>query len=154
MPPSPPVASREATPVIRYRVRDLVRVYTDPCACGRTGFRFHIIGRSDDMIKVKGVNVFPAAVKGVIQSYAPDTTGEFRIVLPHEGPSFGENLTIKVEGATHLEPQALEALGEKLRKAIREKLVFTPRIEWIAAGSLERSQYKVEYFEKAYQLKG
>ena len=146
--------SREATPVIRYRVRDLVRVYTDPCACGRTGFRFHIIGRSDDMIKVKGVNVFPAAVKGVIQSFAPDTTGEFRIVLPHEGPSFGENLTIKVEGAKHLEPQALEALGEKLRKAIRGKLVFTPRIEWIAAGSLERSQYKVEYFEKAYQLKG
>ena len=146
--------SREATPVIRYRVRDLVRVYTDPCACGRTGFRFHIIGRSDDMIKVKGVNVFPAAVKGVIQSFAPDTTGEFRIVLPHEGPSFGENLTIKVEGAKHLEPQALEALGEKLRRAIREKLVFTPRIEWIAAGSLERSQYKVEYFEKAYQKKG
>jgi len=146
--------NREATPVIRYRVRDMVRVYTDPCVCGRTGFRFHIIGRSDDMIKVKGVNVFPSAVKGVIQSFAPDTTGEFRIVLPHAGPSFGENLTIKVEGGEHLKPKELEMLGENLRKAIREKLVFTPRIEWIAAGSLERSLYKVEYFEKAFQEKG
>jgi len=146
--------NREATPVIRYRVRDMVRVYTDPCVCGRTGFRFHIIGRSDDMIKVKGVNVFPSAVKGVIQSFAPDTTGEFRIVLPHAGPSFGENLTIKVEGGEHLKPKEFEMLGENLRKAIREKLVFTPRIEWIAAGSLERSQYKVEYFEKTFQEKG
>ena len=85
--------NREATPVIRYRVRDMVQVFTDHCPCGRTGFRFHIIGRSDDMIKVKGVNVFPAAIKGVIQRFAPDTTGEFRLVLPHAGPSFGENLT-------------------------------------------------------------
>jgi phenylacetate-CoA ligase len=143
--------NREATPVIRYRVRDMVRVYTDPCRCGRTSFRFHIIGRSDDMIKVKGVNVFPAAVKGVIQSFAPDTTGEFRIVLPHPGPTFGENLTLKVEGGKHLEPEALEKLGQKLRKMIRERLVFTPRIEWIPAESLERSQYKVEYFERAYR---
>ena len=142
--------NREATPVIRYRVRDMVRVYTDPCNCGRTGFRFHIIGRSDDMIKVKGVNVFPSAVKGVIQSFAPDTTGEFRIVLPHPGPSFGENLTIKIEAGEHLKPEELEILGDKLRKAIRGKLVFTPRIEWIPTGSLERSQYKVEYFEKTY----
>jgi phenylacetate-CoA ligase len=143
--------NREATPVIRYRVRDMIRVYTKPCVCGRTGFRFHIIGRSDDMIKVKGVNVFPSAVKGVIQSFLPDTTGEFRIILPHEGPSFGENLTIKVEGGEHLKPEDLNKLGKNLRKAIREKLVFTPKIEWVSSGSLERSQYKVEYFEKIYQ---
>jgi phenylacetate-CoA ligase len=142
---------REATPVIRYRVRDIVRIYTDPCACGRTGFRFHIIGRSDDMIKVKGVNVFPSAVKGVIQSFVPDTTGEFRIVLPHKGPSFGENLTIKVEVREGLQPEELKRLGENMIRVIREKLVFTPRIEWIPAESLERSQYKVEYFERAYQ---
>lgn len=103
------------------------------------------------MIKVKGVNVFPSAVKGVIQSFAPDTTGEFRIVLPHAGPSFGENLTIKVEGRENLQPEEFEKLEENLRKAIREKLVFTPRIEWIPAESLERSQYKVEYFERTYQ---
>jgi len=140
--------NREATPVIRYRVRDMVRVFTSPCQCGRTGFRFQVIGRTDDMIKVKGVNVFPSAVKGVIQSFAPETTGEFRIVLPHPGPSFGENLTIKVEYAENIKEEALEELGAKLRTAIREKLVFSPIIKWIPPGTLERSQYKVDYFEK------
>ena len=145
--------NREATPLIRYRVRDMVRVYMDPCKCGRTSFRFHIIGRSDDMIKVKGINVFPSAVKGVIQSFVPDTTGEFRIVLPHAGPSFGENLTIKVEIRENSKPEERERVEDNLIRVIREKLVFTPRIEWIPAESLERSQYKVEYFERAYQGK-
>lgn len=143
--------NREATPVIRYRVRDMVRVFTSPCSCGRTGFRFQVIGRTDDMIKVKGVNVFPSAVKGVIQSFAPETTGEFRIVLPHPGPSFGENLTIKVEYGEHANKEALEELGARLRTAIRENLVFTPVVEWVSPGTLERSQYKVEYFEKSYE---
>ncbi|MBS3809941.1 MAG: AMP-binding protein [Desulfobacterales bacterium] len=143
--------NREATPVIRYRVRDMVRVYTDPCDCGRTSFRFHVIGRSDDMIKVKGVNVFPAAVKGIIQSFAPETTGEFRIVLPYKGTYFGENLTIKIEKKGQPGPEKLKDLGERIRQTIREKLVFTPKIEWVEEGTFERTQYKVEYFEKAYE---
>jgi len=143
--------NREATPVIRYRVRDMVRVYTKPCPCGRTGFRFHVIGRSDDMIKVKGVNVFPSAVKGVIQSFVPKTTGEFRIVLPHPGPSFGENLTIKVEYSKEVNTEDLEDLATELKTAIKQQLVFTPIIEWVPEGTFERSQYKVEYFEKLYE---
>ena len=141
--------NREATPVIRYRVRDMVRVYTDPCPCGRTGFRFHVIGRSDDMIKVKGINVFPAAVKGVIQSLCPDA--EMRIVLPHQGPSFGDNITIKVEQAGEATPEQLEDLGRKLQAAIKQKLDFTPVIQWVPADTFEKSQYKVEYFEKTYE---
>lgn len=145
--------NREATPVIRYRVRDMVRLYTKPCPCGRSGFRFHVIGRSDDMIKVKGVNVFPAAVKGIIQSFTPQATGEFRIVLPYPGPSYGENLTIKVEYGGQVKTEDLPILAEKLKTTIKEKLVFTPVIEWITEGSLERSQYKVAYFEKAFDEK-
>jgi phenylacetate-CoA ligase len=143
--------NREATPVIRYRVRDMARVFTSPCQCGRTGFRFQVIGRTDDMIKVKGVNVFPSAVKGVIQSFSPETTGEFRIVLPHPGPSFGENLTIKVEYGENIKKEDLEQLGVKLRTAIREKLVFSPVLEWLSPGALQRSQYKVAYFERSYE---
>lgn len=142
--------ARQATPVIRYRVRDRVRVYTDPCPCGRTGFRFHIIGRSDDMIKVKGVNVFPGAVKGVIQEFVPETTGEMRIVLPHPGPAYGENITIKIEHGEEVTEDRLKALEERICKQIREQLVFTPKIAWVPAGTLERSRYKVTYFEKAY----
>ena len=143
--------NREATPVIRYRVRDMVRVYAEACPCGRTGFRFHVIGRSDDMIKIKGVNVFPGAVKGLIQEFAPRTTGEFRIVLPHPGPSFGENLTLKIEYGENIPEGELEALGEELRKAIRDRLQFTPVVNLLPPNTLERSQYKVEYFEKTYE---
>ena len=143
--------NREATPVIRYRVRDMVRIYTDPCPCGRTSFRFQVIGRSDDMIKVKGVNVFPAAVKGIIQSFSPSTTGEFRIVLPHPGTSFGDNLAIKVEYDDNLKKEKLTLLGETIRTKIREKLVFTPNIQWVPSGTFARSQYKVEYYEKEYE---
>ena len=60
---------REATPVLRYRCRDMVRINAEPCPCGRTSFRFTVIGRSDDMLKVKGVNVYPSAVKDVISSF-------------------------------------------------------------------------------------
>lgn len=142
--------NREATPVIRYRVRDMVCVYTDPCPCGRTSFRFQVIGRSDDMIKVKGVNVFPAAVKGIIQSFTPSTTSEFRIVLPHPGPAFGDNLAIKVEYDENFKNEELAMLGESIKTKIREKLVFTPNIQWVPSGTFSRSQYKVEYFEKDY----
>ncbi len=143
--------NREATPVIRYRVKDMVRVYVDPCSCGRTGFRFHVIGRSDDMIKVKGVNVFPGAVKGLIQEFVPRTTGEFRIVLPHPGPTFGENLVVKIEHGENIQEDALESLSEELKKSIRERFQFTPIVDLVAPNTLERSQYKVEYFEKAYE---
>jgi len=141
--------NREATPVIRYRVRDMVKVYTGKCPCGRTGFRFHVIGRSDDMIKVKGINVFPAAVKGVIQSICPDS--EMRIVLPHKGPSFGDNITIKVEQAGGASPEQLEEIGDRIRTAVRKKLDFTPVIQWVPPNTFEKSQYKVDYFERAYE---
>ena len=103
------------------------------------------------MIKVKGVNVFPAAVKGIIQSFTPFTTGEFRIVLPHPGPSFGQNLAIKVEYKDDFTEEELIKMGERLKKKIREELVFTPVIQWVPSGTLTRSQYKVEYFEKNYE---
>lgn len=141
---------REATPVIRYRIRDVVRVQTGDCACGRTSFRFRVIGRTDDMLKVKGVNVFPAAVKNVIASFSPRTTGEMRIVLRKPGPAVGENLRIKVEHGSGLSPAELEDLKESLTRAIREKLVFKPVIELVPPDTFPKSEYKIEYFEKLF----
>jgi phenylacetate-CoA ligase len=142
---------REATPVLRYRCRDLVRVFTSPCACGRTSFRFTVLGRSDDMLKVKAVNVFPSAVKDVICSFMPEVTGEFRIVLREPGPAINTNLEIKVERGHEFPPEREGELAERLTRTIKEKLVFTPVIEMIGAGTLPRSEYKIEYFERAYE---
>lgn len=142
---------REATPVLRYRCRDMVRVFTSPCPCGRTSFRFTVLGRSDDMIKVKGVNVYPSAVKDVICSFVPEVTGEFRIVLREPGPYINTNLELKIERGEDFPADEAEELAEKLKRTIREKLVFTPVIEIITAGTLPRSEYKIEYFERAYE---
>jgi len=142
---------REATPVIRYRIRDVVRIEEGECPCGRTSFRFRVIGRTDDMLKVKGVNVFPAAVKEVISSFAPRTTGEMRIVLKKRGPAIGESLPIRVEHGAGLSPAELEDLRQELTSTIRQKLVFRPIIELVPPDTFPRSEYKIEYFEKLYE---
>jgi phenylacetate-CoA ligase len=142
---------REATPVIRYRCRDLVRAYAEKCSCGRTSMRFHVIGRSDDMLKVKGVNVFPAAVKDVVSSFIPRTTGEMRIVLNEPGPAIGTNLEIKVEYGEGVKKSDLEALASEIKQTIKQKLVFSPIITMIPPQTLPRSQYKIEYFERTYE---
>jgi phenylacetate-CoA ligase len=142
---------REATPVVRYRIRDVVSVRAGECACGRTSFRFRVIGRTDDMLKVKGVNVFPAAVKEVIGSFEPRTTGEMRIVLEKPGPAVAKNLPIKVEHGPDLTPADLERLKEDLTRTIREKLVFRAAIELVPPDTFPKSEYKIEYFEKLYE---
>ena len=142
---------RRATPVIRYRCRDMVRAYFEKCRCGRTSMRFYVIGRSDDMLKVKGVNVFPSAVKDVVSSFMPRTTGEMRIVLLEPGPAIGTNLEIKVEYGRDVKPAEIERLAGEIRETIKKKLVFTPVITMIGPETLPRSQYKIEYFERAYE---
>ncbi len=142
---------REATPVIRYRCRDWVRVFTSPCPCGRTSFRFTVLGRTDDMLKVKAVNVFPSAVKDVICSFMPETTGEFRIVLRKPGPYINTNLELKIEHGEDFPAGRREELAARLRQTMREKLAFTPVVEMIPPGTLPRSEYKIEYFERAYE---
>lgn len=142
---------REATPVLRYRCRDMVRVFTSPCPCGRTSFRFTVFGRSDDMLKVKGVNVFPSAVKDVICSFMPETTGEFRIVLHAPGPAIGTNLELKIECGEAVPAERWGELAERIKKTVKEKLAFTPVIRMIPPNTLTRSEYKIDYFERAYE---
>ena len=77
---------REASPLLRMRSHDLMQVFTDPCPCGRTSFRFRILGRSDDMFIVKGVNVFPLAIQATLLGLAPRVTGEFQVVIDRPPP--------------------------------------------------------------------
>ena len=74
-----------------------------------------------------------------------------RIVLPHPGPTYGDNLVIKVERGEQTDEAELEALAAEIRRTIREQLVFTPVIQWVDPNTFERSQYKVTYFEKAWE---
>ena len=103
------------------------------------------------MLKVKAVNVFPSAVKDVICSFMPETTGEFRIVLYEPGPAINTNLELKIEYGEQTPPDRTGDLAERLKRTIKEKLVFSPVVKMIPPNTLPRSEYKIDYFERAYE---
>ncbi len=142
---------REATPVVRYRCRDFVRVFTSSCPCGRTSFRFTVLGRCDEMIRVRGVGVFPSAVKDVICSFVPEVTGEFRIVLRGPGPVIDTALELKVEYGESFLEERVDELARRLGKAVEEKLALAPVLSMVPPYTLQRSEYKMDYFEHSYE---
>ena len=137
--------------LIRQSLGDIHQVFTEPCPCGRSGFRYKIAGRSDDMLKVKGVMVYPSHIKGVINEYVPRVTGEMRIVLDEKPPRVVPPLKVRVEYAAGLSQAELEALGNEIVEAMSKRLKISPRILWAEPGSLERSHYKGQTFEKTYE---
>ena len=97
---------RKACPLIRLRSRDVIQVYTEPCKCGRKSFRFHLLGRSDDMFIVKGVNVFPLGVQEALLSLVPKITAEFFILLGQAPPiDYAPQVYLEVTKETELEQQ-------------------------------------------------
>ncbi|MCX5997188.1 MAG: phenylacetate--CoA ligase family protein [Chloroflexi bacterium] len=137
--------------LIRNSLGDIHQIFTDPCPCGRSGFRYKVIGRSDDMLKVKGVMVYPGSIKGVINEFVPRVTGEMRIVLDERPPRVVPPLKIKVEYAEGTTMQELEALANEITESMSRRIKINPQILWIEPGSLERSHYKGKTFEKLYE---
>ncbi len=131
---------REAAPLLRFRSNDRVVVRTSPCGNGRTGPRIRVVGRTDDLLIVRGVNVWPSAIQDVVAGFRPDTTGALRIVLPKPGPAADPPLPIEVEHGE--EARNLPALARALETALREKLIFTARVELVPPGTLPRSTMK------------
>jgi phenylacetate-CoA ligase len=138
---------------MRQSMGDIHQVFTDPCPCGRTGFRYKVIGRADDMLKVKGVMVYPSHIKGVINEFVPRVSGELRIVLDEKPPRVVPPLKIRVEHAEGVAGTKLEALEKEIVETMSSRLKITPKILWVEPGSLERSHYKGQVFEKTYEEK-
>jgi phenylacetate-CoA ligase len=134
-----------STPLLRFRTRDHVRLSVGACSCGRTAPRVRCIGRTDDMLIVRGVNVFPSAVREVVNEFTPDVTGVIMIRPRAAGVRQEPPLPVRVEIA----PGAgSEGLAERIRARLRDKLVVTTEIELTPAGSLPRSEYKSKLVEK------
>lgn len=129
---------------------DIWQVFTDPCPCGRSGWRYKIIGRVDDMLKVKGVMVYPAAIDGVITGFVPRVTGEFRIVLDTKPPRVVPPLKLKVEYGENIKENELETLSKEIEEKMHATLRITPKIIWVPPYSLERTSGKTKFIEKAY----
>jgi phenylacetate-CoA ligase len=133
-------------PFMRYALGDLLQVWTSPCVCGKPGIRFKILGRTDDMLTVKGVNVYPQAIAAVIARFRPQLTGAFRIRLDRPGPLVQPPLRLRVEHAG-LEAPDLAALEDRLVAEFRESLHVRPQFEWLAPGALPREAGKTRLIE-------
>ncbi len=139
-----------AAPLLRFRTRDHVVVHTSPCPCGRTGPRVRCVGRTDDMLIVRGVNVFPSAVREVVGGFAPSVSGNIVVRPASPGVKQDPPLPIAVELARG--EQAEPSLADAIRDRLRAVLVVQASVELVPWGSIERSEYKsrlVERKEKA-----
>ena len=134
-----------AAPLLRFRTRDHVEVRTSPCRCGRTGPRLRCIGRTDDMLIVRGVNVFPSAVREVVGAFEPDVSGH--ILVRPQAPGVKQEPPLPV--CVELAPGAVAdaALAEAIRERLRNVLVVQTRVELVPWGSLGRSEYKSRLIE-------
>jgi phenylacetate-CoA ligase len=135
-----------AAPLLRFRTRDHVDVRTSQCPCGRTGPRIRCIGRTDDMLIVRGVNVFPSAIREVVSQFAPAVSGQIRIRPQAAGVKQEPPLRVAVELAPN--PADDPSLADAIRERIRSVLVVQTRIELVPFGTLERSEYKSKLVER------
>ncbi|MFQ6022887.1 MAG: phenylacetate--CoA ligase family protein [Acidiferrobacterales bacterium] len=130
--------ARECQPLVRFRTADIIVITgTQPCACRRTVPRFRVIGRSDDMVVVRGINVFPTAVAAVINDFS-ELSGEYRILL--EGPGPYDQLPLEVELAPDRE--ATETLADAVADAIKYHISVSARVTLAAPQSLPRTAGK------------
>jgi phenylacetate-CoA ligase len=133
---------REAMPLLRYRTRDITSVIAEPCRCGRTHRRIaRITGRSDDMLIIRGVNVFPQQIERVLMSL-PQVGRNYVILI--EGL---DDLTVKVELTANGfdgRVEHLAALQKQLVDGLRAEILVKPRVELVAPGSLPVAEGKAK----------
>lgn len=142
---------REASPLIRFRSRDHVRVSMSPTPSGRTAPRIITLGRTDDMLIVRGVNVFPSAVRDVAASFVPLTTGHIQIVLERPGPLVSPPLAVEVEVSDGVPADRQGQVSERLRTALRDRLHVNCDIRLVAAGALPRTATKTQYVRRGWE---
>jgi phenylacetate-CoA ligase len=137
----------EGGPFMRYALGDLLQVFTEPCLCGMPGIRFKIIGRADEMLIVKGVNIYPEAIKSALLKFTPRLTGIFRIILDKPGPLVQPPLRIRLEYGEGVNEQDFPDLERQIVAYFKEEVRITPKFEWVPPETLPREMKKTQYIE-------
>ncbi len=135
-----------AAPLLRFRTRDHVLVQTSACPCGRTGPRIRCIGRTDDMLIVRGVNIFPSAIREIVSGF-PEANGQIVVRPASDGVKQEPPLPVSVELAKGAVPEP--ALADAIADRVREVLVVRVEVELVPFGSLRRSEYKSALVERS-----
>lgn len=137
--------TKEALPLIRYRTRDISVLYPEPCICGRTHVRMNrVMGRTDDMLIIRGVNVFPSQIESVLLEIG-ETEPHYQLIVDRDGNL--DDLEIWVEISEKLfsdEVRKLEELGSKIKREILSTLGISARIKLVEPKTIARSEGKAK----------
>ena len=133
--------AKEATPLIRYRTRDITRIIPGSCTCGAILPRHsRIRGRTDDMFKFRGVNIYPSSVDRLL-SDIPGLGSEYQVHLTRDNRG-RDHMFIRVESGEGVEVGRGDELGREVRYVIKHKLLVTPEVQVVGYGELPRSDRK------------
>jgi phenylacetate-CoA ligase len=132
---------REAMPLLRYRTRDLTRVLGRSCPCGRNHIRLdRMRGRSDDMMVLRGVNIFPIQIEKILMQF-PELGNNYLITLTTDENN--DNMTVEVELAEGTDDYAaLEKLTKSITRALKDEILLTPIVRLVSRGTLPVSEGK------------
>jgi len=136
---------REGMPILRYRTKDLTRIVPGECPCGRTHRRIERIkGRTDDMMILKGVNIFPIQIEKKLMGI-PGVGKNFLIILDREG--YNDHMTIKVEVERQFfdgDLKHLEGLRKRIVEELKSDILITPKVDLVTPESLPQSEGKAK----------
>ena len=133
---------REAMPLIRYRTRDLTRILTEECPCGRTHRRLdRMKGRSDDMFIVKGVNIFPMQIEKILMQF-PELGTNYLITIEPIDNNDVIFVDVELASLTTDNYSELQNLGKEITRRIKDEILVTPKVRLVSKGSLPQSEGK------------
>ena len=133
---------REAMPLIRYRTRDLTRVLGRTCPCGRNHIRLdRMRGRSDDMIVLRGVNIFPIQIEKILMQF-PELASNYLITLTTDDDNDNMTVEVELEELFTDDYQRLLNLEKNIKRALKDEILLTPHVKLVAKGTLPVSEGK------------
>ncbi len=136
---------KEAMPIIRYRTGDLTRIIPEDCRCGRKHRRIdRIVGRSDDMIILKGVNIYPMQIERILMDL-PEVGENYQIIIDNDG--YQDRMRVKVEIRDEFfveDMRVLKGLEKKIERRLKQEILVTPKVELVEHKSLPRSEGKAK----------
>jgi phenylacetate-CoA ligase len=138
---------KQCQPLLRYRTRDVVTVTgVDAGPDGRTAWRFRVTGRTDDMFNVRGVNVFPGAVRLAVEALPQWASGQFRIVLKGDGPY--DRIVMTVEAASGLEADGWDEAAQRIEEAVRQRIGASASVTMVPFEHFPRTEGKTRWIDK------
>ena len=130
---------KEGAPLIRYRTHDLSRIIPGECPCGSKHPRLDtIMGRTDDMMKIKGVNVFPSQIEEILQSF-PEASSEYQIRISHLDGKDTMRIYVEASGSVNFQD-----LADRVSAKVKSRIGFTPLVKVVEIGLLPRSEKKTK----------